>query len=364
MNNKIKVLVVDDSALVRKLLTEIIDNDPDIEVVGTAQDPYIARKKIKQLKPDVITLDIEMPRMDGITFLRNLMRLHPMPVVMVSSLTKAGANLTMEALEIGALEYVSKPVIDIAHQLENYTEELIAKIKIAASVHIKKHHGASLRTLENKNTHKADIILNKSLNQHFTTTDAIVAIGASTGGTEAIKEILQQLTPATPGLVITQHISDGFSAAFAARLNNLCALNVCEATEGQQIMPGHAYIAPGNKHLLVEKNGARYQCTLSDGPAVNRHKPSVDVLFRSVAQTAGPNSVGIILTGMGQDGARGLKEIQDAGALTIAQDEKTSVIWGMPGSAVRIGAADNILPLQGIADRILSFTHNERRFGT
>ncbi|HID81295.1 MAG TPA: chemotaxis response regulator protein-glutamate methylesterase [Chromatiales bacterium] len=364
MPNKIKVLIIDDSALVRKLLTEILAEDSSIDVVGTAQDPFIAREKIKRLNPDVLTLDVEMPKMDGITFLRNLMRLRPMPVVMVSSLTQSGADVTLQALEIGAVDFVSKPVADIAHQLKTYGDELIEKIKAAAGARVKSYQGKTVTTLHVDKKHTADVILNKSTRHHFTTTEAIVAIGASTGGTEAIKEVLIRLPADTPGIVITQHIPGNFSTAFANRMNGVSALNVCEARDGQQILPGHAYIAPGDKHLLVKANGARYHCKLCDGPPVNRHKPSVDVLFRSVAQSAGSNSVGILLTGMGDDGARGLKELQETGTTTIAQDEKTSVVWGMPGAAVKLEAADYILPLQQVASKIVALTEHERRFGT
>lgn len=364
MNKKINVLVIDDSALVRKMLTEILESDKDISVIGTAQDPLIARDKIKKLNPDVLTLDVEMPKMDGITFLRNLMRLRPMPVVMVSSLTQAGADVTLQALEIGAVDFVSKPVADLAHQLENYRDELVDKIRVAAGARVRSYTEPPVNNLTVEEKHNADVILSKSGRQHFTTTESIVAIGASTGGTEAIKEVLIQLPVTTPGTVITQHIPGSFSGAFAARLNSLSAMNVCEAVDGQQILPGHAYVAPGDQHLMVVGNGARYHCKLSDGPAVNRHKPSVDVLFRSVAQSAGPNALGIILTGMGDDGARGMKELQEAGATTIAQDEASSVVWGMPGSAVKLEAADIVLPLHGIADKILNLTRHEKRFGT
>lgn len=369
MSNKIKVLIVDDSALVRKLLSEILDTAHDIEVVGTAQDPFIARDKIKKLNPDVITLDVEMPKMDGITFLRNLMRLRPMPVVMVSSLTQSGADITLQALEIGAFDFVSKPVTDVAHKLQAYKEDLIDKLRAAAGARIRPYTetastGRLQQSLDVDEKHNADVILNKTSRSHFTTTEAIVAIGASTGGTEAIKDVLIKLPPATPGIVITQHIPGNFSAAFANRMNSICAITVTEARDGDQILPGHAFIAPGDKHLLVVRNGARYHCQLSDGPPVNRHKPAVDVLFRSTAQCAGPNSVGILLTGMGDDGAKGLKELQDVGATTIAQDEKTSVVWGMPGSAVKLGAADEVIPLGKVADRIMTLTQHERRFGT
>ncbi len=364
MTNPIKVLVIDDSALVRKLLTEILETDPTIEVVATAQDPYVAREKIKKLNPDVLTLDVEMPKMDGITFLRNLMRLRPMPVVMVSSLTQSGANITLEALEIGAIDFVSKPTNDIAHTLKNYSEELIAKLKTAAGAKVQAWNGRVTAESILQVTEKLDagVILEKSAVKHFTTTDAIIALGASTGGTEAIKEVLAALPPDAPGMVIAQHIPGSFSAAFAKRVNNMSAINVSEACDGQQILPGHAFIAPGDQHLMVVRNGARYHCKLNNGPAVNRHKPSVDVLFRSVAQAAGPNAVGVLLTGMGDDGARGMQEMQETGAVTLAQDEKTSIVWGMPGSAVKLGAADHILPLNQVAKKILGLTRAETRF--
>ena len=272
--------------------------------------------------------------------------------------------MTLQALEIGAVDFVSKPVTDLAHQLESYGDELIAKIKAAASARVQTYNNRPASSLTVEEKHNADVILNKSGQQHFTTTESIVAIGASTGGTEAIKEVLSRLPATTPGIVITQHIPGSFSTAFAARLDSESAMNVCEARDGQQILPGHAYVAPGDQHLLVVGNGARYHCKLSNGPPVNRHRPSVDVLFRSVTQCAGPNALGIILTGMGDDGARGMKELQESGATTIAQDEITSVVWGMPGSAVKLEAADIILPLHDIADEILNLTRHERRFGT
>ena len=355
MNKKIKVLVVDDSALVRKMLTEILNQDPQIKVVGAASDPFIARDKIKQLEPDVLTLDVEMPKMDGVTFLGNLMRLRPMPVVMVSSLTEAGADVTLQALELGAVDFVSKPKIDLAHGLEQYGEEIIEKVKTAAGSRVRAL-GRSRSTPNLQVDEKLDagaVIGKQSQTRHFSTTESIIAIGASTGGTEAIKEVLVALPASTPGIVITQHIPVAFSGPFAQRMDKNCAMRVCVAEDGQQILPGHVYIAPGDRHLLITRNGARYHCKLSDGPAVNRHKPSVDVLFRSTAQSAGSNSIGILLTGMGDDGAAGLLELKESGAPTIAQDENTSVVWGMPGSAVKLGAADNVLPLDRIAPALL-----------
>lgn len=324
--------------------------------MGTATDPYAAREKIKKLNPDVLTLDVEMPKMDGITFLANLMRLRPMPVVMVSSLTERGADVTLQALELGAVDFIHKPAIDLAHSLEQYGEEIISKLKAAASARVRAYTAPPVTSALPVNAKlSADAVLDKRpIGKHFKTSDSIIAIGASTGGTEAIKDVLTALPPSTPGTVITQHIPAAFSKPFADRMNRVSAMQVCEAQDGQQILSGHAYIAPGDKHLLVVRNGARYCCKLSDGPPVNRHKPAVDVLFRSAAQNAGSNAVGVLLTGMGDDGAHGLKELQEVGAATIAQDEKTSVVWGMPGAAVKLGAADSVLPLDKIAGAIVS----------
>jgi two-component system chemotaxis response regulator CheB len=352
---KIRVLIVDDAALVRQMLTAMLQTDPAIEVVGTAADPYMAREKIKRLAPDVLTLDVEMPRMDGITFLRNLMRLHPMPVVMVSSLTEKGADVTLQALELGAVDFVAKPKIDLAHSLEHYTAEIIAKIKMASTVRVRPLERPGSAALDVAPRHSADAIVQSPARRaHFKTTERIIALGASTGGTEAIKEILLHLPAGAPGMVITQHIPEAFSGPFARRMDSLAAMTVCEARDGQYILPGHVYIAPGNRHLLVGRDGARYVCQLHDGPPVNRHRPSVDVLFRSVAQHVGANAIGVLLTGMGSDGASGLKEMRDAGAYTLAQDEKTSVVWGMPGQAVKLGAVDEILPLAEMAGKILT----------
>ena len=354
---KIKVLIIDDSALVRQVLSEILDKDVGIEVVGTASDPLVAREKIKKLNPDVLTLDVEMPKMDGITFLSNLMRLRPMPVVMVSTLTEKGADITMEALELGAVDFVTKPKLDLANTIDAYREELIGKVKVAAKANVQAlTKRTAPKTLSNvAPKHDAGAIIDRSTRlSNFKTTDTIIAIGASTGGTEAIREVLEVMPPDTPGMVIAQHIPEGFSTSFAKRMDGICAMKVYEAEDGQQVLPGHVYIAPGSHHLLLERSGARYICRLNDGPPVNRHKPSVDVLFRSVANSAGKNSIGAILTGMGDDGARGLKEMKEAGAPTIAQDEKTSVVWGMPGEAVKLGGVDNILPLAKIPQELLN----------
>jgi two-component system chemotaxis response regulator CheB len=352
MDKKIRVLVIDDSAVMRQLLTEILCSDPGIEVVGTAPDPYVAREKIKLLNPDVLTLDVEMPRMDGLAFLRNLMRLRPMPVVMCSSLTQKGAQVALDALSLGAVDFVAKPVLDVAHGIRDCAQEIVSKVKMAARAKIRPLTDPPALSVAER--HDAGSVLPKrGAPTHFATTDRIIAIGASTGGTEAIKEVLARLPADTPGVVIAQHIPKAFSGSFALRLDSCSVLNVCEARDGQPILAGHAYLAPGDQHLLVVRDGARYRCQLSDGDLVNRHRPSVDVLFRSVAQSAGRNSIGVMLTGMGRDGAEGMKEMREAGASTIAQDENTSVVWGMPGAAWQIGAVQSLHALPLIAGRII-----------
>ena len=356
-SRKIKVLVVDDSALVRQILVEILKTARDIEVVGAASDPYAARERIKETNPDVLTLDVEMPRMDGLTFLANLMRLRPMPVVMVSSLTERGAETTLRALELGAVDFVSKPRIDIAGTLKNFSEEILGKIRVAAEARVVARRAPAVTSVVPK--HSADAILPaEGARRMLRTTERIIAVGASTGGTEAIRELLMGLPADSPALVIAQHIPAAFSTPFARRMDSMCALSVCEPKDGQYIMAGHVYIAPGGRHLLVERDGARYRCRLNDGPPVNRHCPSVDVLFRSVAQQVGPNAVGVLLTGMGDDGARGLKEMRDAGAPTIAQDEATSVVWGMPGAAHRLGAVQELVPLDQVATTVMQLVED------
>lgn len=356
VSKRIRVLVVDDSALVRKLLTEMLSSDPGIEVVDTAQDPLVAREKIKQLNPDVLTLDVEMPRMDGVTFLRNLMRLRPMPVVMVSTLTEKGAEITLDALRYGAVDFITKPKVDIAYTLQDYRDELISKIKMAAQARVRQLSASAAASPERVPgaSVPVDRVIPVAPRQHFRTTDRLIAIGASTGGTEAIREVLERLPGVTtPGIVITQHIPASFSGPFAQRMNRCSQLEVSEAKDGEQILPGHAYIAPGDQHLMVIRDGARYRCRLSDDVPVNRHRPSVDVLFRSVAQNVGPNALGVILTGMGKDGALGMKDMREAGAHTIAQDEASSVVWGMPGAAVACGAVVETLTLDDIPAAIL-----------
>jgi len=346
---KIRVVIVDDSALIRQMLSELLATAPDIEVVGTAPDPLIARERIKQLKPDVITLDVEMPKMDGLTFLSNLMRLRPLPVVMISSLTQKGADTTFQALELGAVDFVAKPEADLAGTFHQYAEEIIGKIRMAADANVKSVSHRKKGTPK----YSADEVISKLPPRTLRTTERLIAVGASTGGTEAIKELLSVMPADSPAIVITQHIPLAFSAPFAKRMDSICAMKVFHAEDGQQIIPGHVYIAPGDRHLLIERSGARYYCRLNDGPPVNRHKPSVDVLFRSVVQHAGKNAIGILLTGMGDDGAKGLKELHEIGAPTIAQDEQSSVVWGMPGEAVKLDAVDYLLPLNQIAAKAL-----------
>ncbi|CAD6874066.1 protein-glutamate methylesterase/protein-glutamine glutaminase [Methylomonas fluvii] len=348
---KIKLLIVDDSALIRQMLTQIFNEAGDIEVVGTASDPIIAREKIKALNPDVLTLDVEMPRMDGLTFLRNLMRLRPMPVVMISTLTEKGAEVTLDALALGAVDFVAKPKIDVSHGLRAYADEIIGKIRMAAQ--------AKVKALE---TNRVNVPVLSSVNEnatgtmkkHFKTTHKIVALGSSTGGTEAVKELVKSLPRTAPAIVITQHLPLAFSASFAKHVNEASEMTACVASDGQLILPGNIYIAPGDQHLMVVRDGARYACRLDDGPPVNRHKPSVDVLFRSVAENVGSNAVGVMLTGMGADGARAMLEMREAGAVNIVQDEASSIVWGMPGEAYKLGAAHHVLSLGKIAEKILA----------
>ncbi|AFC86427.1 protein-glutamate methylesterase/protein-glutamine glutaminase [Frateuria aurantia] len=347
---KIKVLVIDDSALVRKLLTMMLEQDPAIEVVGTASDPYIARDKIKRLAPEVLTLDVEMPGMDGLTFLENLMRLHPLPVVMVSSLTSDGADTTLRALELGAVDFFEKPHHDLSETLTVLAPQLAAKIHAAAG---SRPRASTLAAPPPKLS--ADAVLPKRPSFSGIPGDSpVIAIGASTGGTEAIRVVLESMPPDAPPIVITQHIPAAFSAPFAARLDRCSPMRVVQAEDGQHLMPGHAYVAPGDRHLIVIRDGARLVCRLHDGPAVGRHKPSVDVMFRSVAMCTGDRAVGALLTGMGDDGARGLLEMREAGALTVAQDQASSVVWGMPGSAWKMQAASELVSIDQMAARLLA----------
>ncbi len=359
MNAPVRVLIVDDSSLARNMLSKILGNDPGIEVVGTATDPYSARGKIKQLKPDVLTLDVQMPKMDGITFLENLMRLHPMPVVMISCMTTNGADITLQALEIGAVDFVTKPKLEDERDMDSYANEVISKVKVAASSNVR----SLSRQISNKNNYKISPYNNPDKASHQAdvsaakTTDSIIAIGASTGGTEAIREILTTLKHTSSAIMITQHIPALFSAPFAARLNAASAMTVCEAQDGQLILQGHVYVAPGDRHLRIIRDGAHFRCKLDDSAPVNMHRPSVDVLFQSVAEVIGTRAIGVLLTGMGRDGASGLKLLKNSGAVTIAQDKDTSLIWGMPGAAVKLGAAEYILPLGKISAALT--THSQ-----
>lgn len=352
---KVRVLIVDDSALVRKVLTTMLESDPGIEVVGTAADPLIAREKIKLLNPDVLTLDVEMPRMDGLTFLDNLMRLRPMPVVMVSTLTERGADVTLRALELGAVDFFTKPPADLANTFMDHAPEICAKVRLAAGA--KPRERASVSKLDVAPRLSADAVLPLAQTPGTRGGTRIIAIGASTGGTEAIRVVLEAMPPTAPPIVITQHIPAAFSGPFAARMDSCSAMRVMEARDGQPIQAGHAYIAPGSQHLLVMWDGAKHVCRLHDGPPVNRHKPAVDVLFRSMVASVGAAAIGVLLTGMGDDGARGLGELKEIGAPTLVQDEASSVVWGMPGAAWKAGAANEMLPLDAIAARLLALAH-------
>ncbi len=337
----IKVLVVDDSAIVRKIFTEELSKEKDIEVIGTAPDPFVARDKILQLKPDVLTLDIEMPRMDGITFLKKLMKHYPLPVIIVSSLTPKGSALALEAMDSGAVEVIAKP--GGSYSVGEMGAQLAEKIRAAAKAR-------PLRRDERSGPAVAATLSTRALAE---TTNKIVAIGASTGGTEALREVLVQMPPNSPGIVIVQHMPANFTRAFADRLNGLCKIRVKEAQDNDSAVPGTALIAPGNFHMLLKRSGARYYVQVKTGPMVHHQRPAVDVLFKSTAQYAGANAVGVILTGMGSDGAAGIKEMKDAGAKTIAQDEATSVVFGMPKEAIRTGAVDKVAPLPRVAQAIL-----------
>lgn len=336
----IKVLVVDDSAIVRQILVDQLKRAPGIEVVGSAPDPFIARDMIIELQPDVVTLDIEMPRMDGITFLRKLMKHYPLPVIIVSSLTEKGGELALEAIEAGAVDVMCKP--GSAYSVADLNVELVEKIKAAAMVKVTPREEKLNRVSKTKQ------ILSMSK-----TTHKVVAIGASTGGTEALKDVLTALPANSPGIVIVQHMPEHFTRSFAERLDSLSTISIKEAEDGDRIIPGHALLAPGNKHLLLYRSGAHYHVRIKDGPLVSRHRPSVDVMFKSVSQFVGKNAIGVILTGMGSDGSKGMKLMKDQGAINIAQDEKSCVVFGMPNEAIKAGAVDFTLPLNDIAAKII-----------
>jgi len=338
----VKVLIIDDSPLIRRLLSEILSQASDIEVVGCAEDPYQAREMIKLLNPDVLTLDVEMPKMDGISFLRNLMRLRPMPVVMISTLTQQGSPITLEALELGAVDFIAKPTVNVKQQMSQYAYVVQQKVRVAAGARVRSFKKVS--TVSEPLPSNAQFLLNK-----------IIAIGASTGGTEAIKEVLIKMPTNCPAIVITQHIPPVFSTSFAQRMDRTCAINVKEAQHGDKLTAGWAYIAPGGLHLY-KKRGASLYCELDDSEPVNRHKPAVDVLFNSLLECGGKNIVAALLTGMGSDGAKGLLSIKQAGGYTIAQDEFSSVVWGMPKAAVDLGAAHEIVALDKVTQRLLHQT--------
>lgn len=366
--SKIKVLVVDDSALIRNLMSKIINSQPDMETIATAPDPFIARDQIKKFNPDVITLDIEMPKMNGIEFLEKIMRLRPTPVVMVSTLTERGTDVTFRALELGAVDFVTKPKLDISQGMIHYANQITDKIRAA--------HAARFRL--NRLPPKPAVALevpmqdpvtglvlpaeaakpvptNNALGNRFAATEKLVLIGSSTGGTEAIRVILEQLPKDSPAILITQHMPAGFTKSFADRLNQVCKITVKEAEHGERVLPGHAYIAPGDKHLLLGRSGANYICQLSDSEPVNRHRPSVEVLFKSGQDVSPRNIVGIMLTGMGKDGAQAMADMKKAGSYNICQDEASSVVFGMPREAIALGAADEVLALNQIAKHLLDY---------
>jgi len=346
---KTKVVVVDDSALVRSILTEIINRQSDMECIGAAADPLLAREMIRTLNPDVITLDVEMPRMDGLDFLSRLMRLRPMPVVMVSTLTERGADVTLKALELGAVDFVAKPKIGVADGIKLLAQDITDKIRIAAKAHIRRAPPPPAPG----STPAAPVKAVTMASLGRASTEKIIFIGASTGGTEATKDVLINLPADSPAVVITQHMPPGFTKSYAARLDGLCKIRVKEAQDGERILPGHGYIAPGGLHLTVERSGANYIARVQDGEPINRHKPSVEALFLSAAKLVGPNAIGIMLTGMGADGARAMKVMKDAGSYNYCQDEASCVVFGMPREAIAAGAADEVLPLNQIATKVL-----------
>jgi len=350
--DKIKVLIVDDSAVVRQSLADLLSSDPHIEVIGTAADPFVAANRIAEQVPDVITLDIEMPHMDGLTFLQKIMSQHPIPVIICSSLSEKGSDSGIRALELGAVEIITKPKMGTKQFFEESRIHICDVVKAAAQARVRKY--AKMHEVEPKLS--ADVIIPKNTSKAMIqTTEKVVVVGASTGGTEALRTFLEYFPLDSPGIVIVQHMPENFTTAFAKRLDSICRVTVKEAEDGDSVIRGRALIAPGNHHMLLKRSGARYYVEIKDGPLVSRHRPSVDVLFRSAARYAGKNSVGVIMTGMGDDGAKGMLELKEAGAYTIAQDEKSCVVFGMPQEAIKIGAVDKILPLQNIANNVINF---------
>ncbi len=351
---KIKVLVIDDSAVVRQTLEDILNSDPQIEVMATAGDPYIAAKKIQAEVPDVITLDVEMPRMDGLTFLQKIMHQHPIPVVMCSSLTERGCETTLKALDLGAVDIITKPKLGLKQFLKESKIQICDSVKSAAGAKVKK---GSVKPLQVAPKLTADAVLAKpTKSAMIKTTEKVIVVGASTGGTEALRVFLEALPLDSPGIVIVQHMPEKFTAAFAQRLDGICRVSVKEAANDDTVIRGRALIAPGNKHMLLKRSGARYFVEVKDGPLVCRHRPSVDVLFRSAARYGGKNCIGVIMTGMGDDGARGMAEMKEGGATNIAQDEATSVVFGMPAEAIKHGGVDFILPLESIASKVIALS--------
>ena len=352
--NRIKVMVVDDSAVARQVVVGLLREDPGVEVIAAVSDPLFAMQRMQTQWPDVILLDVEMPRMDGITFLRQIMSERPTPVIICSTLTEAGAATTLEALAAGAVTIITKPRVGLQQFLRDSADELMDAIRVAARANVKRLGTRSARTTSVPVKNSADVILAPARERAMTqTTERVVVIGTSTGGTQALQEVLVDLPGSIPGIVIVQHMPSHFTAAFAARLDGMCKIEVREAKHNDRVVPGCALIAPGGRHMLLMRSGAQYHVEIKDGPPVSRHRPSVDVLFRSAAKCAGPNALGIIMTGMGDDGARGLKEMRDAGARTVAQDETTCVVFGMPKEAIRLEAAERIAPLGDLARIIL-----------
>lgn len=351
MKKLIRVLIVDDSAVVRQTLAEILNSDPHIEVMATASDPFVAAERIREEVPDVITLDVEMPRMDGITFLQKIMNQHPIPVVMCSSLTDQGSETALKALEYGAVEIITKPRLGTKQFLEESRVRICDAVRAAAQARLS---SVARRPREVQPKLSADVILEKPTNRAMIqTTEKVVVVGASTGGTEALRVFLESMPADCPGIVIVQHMPEGFTRTFSQRLDSLCRLSVKEAENNDTVVRGRALIAPGNQHLLLKRSGARYYVEIKEGPLVSRHRPSVDVLFRSAARYAGKNAVGVIMTGMGDDGAKGMLEMKEAGALNIAQDEATSIVFGMPNEAIKLGGVDFIKPLDAISREVL-----------